>query len=177
MNKIIMIAENHFSHVKEISVDQIVFSDDVIKMCEQNRCGHYGKNWTCPPATKSIDEFRDEISEFESFIIVSQVYDIKGSFDWTGMMSGVSDFRERLVAAKNEIEKKCPQLTFLILGAGSCSLCETCAYIAGEACGRPEEALVSVEACGIDVVRLMRDNGLKYHHGKNTVTYIGGIMY
>lgn len=171
-----MIAENHFSNMKEISVDQITLSEDVIKMCEQNRCGHYGKNWTCPPATRSIDEFRDEISTFDSFIIVSQVYELKGSMDWAGMMSGVSDFRKRLVKAKKEIENSCPGLTFLALAAGSCSLCEPCAYISGEECRRPDEALVSVEACGIDVIRLMRDNGLKYHHGKNTVTFIGGIM-
>jgi predicted metal-binding protein len=176
MNKIIMIVEKHFSHVKEIMTDHIILSDEVREMCRQNKCGHYGKNWTCPPAVKSLDEFRREMSAFDSFIILSKVYALKGSFDWEGMMSGVRDFRARLAVSKKEIEKEYPQLHFLMLGAGACSLCERCAYMDGEPCRRPDEAFVSVEACGMDVVRLMRDHGLKYHHGKNTVTYIGGIM-
>jgi predicted metal-binding protein len=177
MSRIVMAAENHFSHVKEISVDRISLVDEVRKMCEQNRCGQYGKNWTCPPAVGSIDAFRAELAQFDSSVVVYQVYSIKNSFDWNGMMSGITDFGKRLLAMKKEIEMECPRPRFLVLGAGSCRLCEECTYVQGEACRRPDDACVSIEACGIDVVRLMKDHGLNYHNGKNTVTYIGLIMY
>ncbi|MFC1532843.1 DUF2284 domain-containing protein [Thermodesulfobacteriota bacterium] len=72
--------------------------------------------------------------------------------------------------------KNYSQLKFKILGAGGCSQCKQYTYIDEEPCRRPDDALVSLEACGIDVIRLMKDNGLKYYNGKNTVTYIGGIM-
>jgi hypothetical protein len=37
--------------------------------------------------------------------------------------------------------------------------------------------IVSLEACGIDVMRLMKVNGLPYYGGPNTVTYIGGLAF
>ena len=101
---------------------------------------------------------------------------MKSSFDFKGMMSGAGDFNTRLLVMKEDIGKQCSQLKFKILGAGECSICEKCTYVDGVPCRRPDDALVSLEACGIDVIKLMKDNGLKYNNGKNTVTYIGGIM-
>jgi len=177
MNDVTMIAEKHFSNVKEASMDKVILSDEVRQLCEQNRCGRYGKSWVCPPAIKSIDEYRTEISQFESLVVVYNVYGLEDSFDWEGMMAGISDFRERLLSLKKELENECSQSKFLLLGAGSCRLCEQCAYVDGEACRRPDDVFISVEGCGIDVMRLMRDSGLNYNNGPNTVTYIGGIMY
>jgi len=107
-------------------------------------------------------------------IIVYKIYNIDSSFDWKGMMSGIMDFRDTLINMKNDFPK---DFKYMILGAGSCLVCERCAYIEGEKCRKPEDAFLSVEACGIDVVRLMKDNGLKYHNGVNTVTYIGAVIY
>ncbi len=171
------IAEKHFSRAAEVPIENIIISDEVRKMCEQNACGNYGKNWTCPPAVKPIDEFRKEIARFDAFIVVSRVYDVKSSFDFKAMMAGAADFNNRLVSMKKDLEKEDLGSKFRILGAGGCGLCKKCAYVAGEPCRRPDEALTSLEAFGIDVIRLMRDNGLKYYNGKNTVTFIGGIMY
>jgi predicted metal-binding protein len=167
----------HFDNFKEISADRITLSDDVRKLCEQNKCGQYGKNWTCPPAIKSVDEFRKDFASFDTFLIVYKVYCVKSSFDWRGMMAGGTDFKDRLYDLKQEISVALPKLRFLLLGAGGCHLCERCAYMDGEPCRQPEDAMISLEACGIDVMSLMKDNGLKYYHGKNTVTFIGGILY
>ena len=56
-------------------------------------------------------------------------------------------------------------------------MCNPCAYVNGEPCRNPDDAIIAVEACGIDVMGLMKDHGLKYYNGKNTVTFIGGILY
>ena len=177
MNNLIELVRNHFENAKAISTSRVILSDAVRKMCEQNKCGQYGKNWTCPPAVKSVDEFRQDIAAFDTFLVVYQVYPVKSSFDWRGMMVGGGDFKDRLYALKKEIETSDPDFKFIVLGAGGCSLCERCAYLDGEPCRSPEDAMVSVEACGIDVMALMKDNGLKYYNGKNTVTFIGGLLY
>ena len=38
------------------SVAKIPFERELRKACEANYCGHYGKNWTCPPMLGDIDE-------------------------------------------------------------------------------------------------------------------------
>jgi predicted metal-binding protein len=65
----------------------------------------------------------------------------------------------------------------MLLGAGSCQLCPSCSYVDGEPCRRPDDMIVSLEACGINVMSLMKVNNLPYYGGKNTVTYIGGLAF
>lgn len=170
-------AQHHFANTQEIPSAGIILSPEVRKMCALNTCGHFGKNWTCPPAVEPLDAIRDKIASFDTFVVVYQVYSVKSSFDWKGMMAGATDFKDKLQALKNELEAADPDFKFMILGVGGCHLCDPCAYIDGEPCRDPEAAIVSLEASGIDVMRLMKDHGLKYYNGKNTVTYIGGMLY
>lgn len=174
MKNIMTIIGEHFPDFKETTIKRISIKEEVRKMCELNACGQYDKNWTCPPAVDSLDKIRLEISRFNNMVILYKIYHIDSSFDWKGMVSGIVDFRDKLINMKNDFPK---DFKHMILGAGSCLLCERCAYIDGEKCRKPEDAFLSVEACGIDVVRLMKDNGLKYHNGANTVTYIGAVIY
>lgn len=174
MKTMTQIIKKHFPNSKEIPPHSITIDESVRKMCEQNVCGHYDKSWVCPPAVDTLDDIKLKIDAFHACVIVYNVYDVKSSFDHKGMMSGLADFRHRLIGLRKDFPDN---RTYLILGAGHCHLCKECGYITGEKCKRPDDAFVSMEACGIDVVRLMKDNDLKYHHGVNTVTYIGAVFY
>jgi predicted metal-binding protein len=171
------IAQPFFSEMKAVPSACITLSTEVRKLCEQNTCGYFGKNWTCPPAVDSIDIFRKKFEAYHTLLIVYRVYSVKSSFDWEGMKNGAIDFKDRLLAMKREMDAASPEAQFHVLGAGGCHLCEPCAYVEGEPCRNPDDAIVSMEACGIDVMRLMKENDLPYYNGKNTVTYIGGILY
>jgi predicted metal-binding protein len=174
VNTVNQIIKKHFPNSKEIPHHTITIDERVRKMCEQNVCGHYNKSWVCPPAVDTLDNTKLKIAAFSTCVIVYKVYDVKSSFDYKGMLSGLVDFRHRLI----RLRKDFPESTkYLILGAGHCHLCKECSYLAGEKCKRPADAFVSMEACGIDVIRLMKDNYLKYHNGANTVTYIGAVLY
>jgi len=174
MSSIIKIIEKNFPGSKEIDGNGIVIDERVREMCKQNVCGHYDRNWTCPPAVSSLDEIRCKLAQFNSAVIIFRIYGIKSNFDLKGMVDGISDFRSRLVKMKHDFPE---DGEFMILGVGSCLLCEKCAYIDGKKCKNPEDAFISVEASGIDVMRLMKDNGLNYHNGPKTVTYIGMVFY
>jgi len=170
-------AEELFDHSLEISSKTIPFSSEVRAMCEQNSCGSYGKNWTCPPALPVLDELQLQLASFTTFLIIYKVYQVKSSFDWQGMMSGVTDFQARMLCLKKKIEAIEPKFDFLVLGAGACQVCASCSFPDGEPCRNPDDAIVSVEAYGIDVMKMMIENKLQYYSGKNTVTYIGGVFY
>ena len=169
-----MVIETHFSSHKTVSKDTIVFDERVRKLCERNACGQYGKTWVCPPGVGDLPDLRSQMAPFEKAVIVNRVYDVKSSYDWKGMVDALADFRNRLIEMKNEFPAN---LDYMILAAGSCTLCKTCGYPEGKACNRPDDAFVSLEAFGIDVALLMKKNNLKYYHGTNTVNYIGMVLY
>lgn len=63
-----------------------------------------------------------------------------------------------------------------LLGAGGCSLCETCTYPSAP-CRHPEKMRRPMEACGIDVVNLSKIAGINYFNGADTVTYFSILFY
>ena len=170
-------AKGLFDHVKETRTASIVFSDEVRGLCEQNMCGNYGKSWTCPPALDSLDTLKSRVAPYPSFLVFNKVYALEDSFDWEGMVSSIKDFQAGIVKLRKAVRVMDPGFDFMVLGAGACSLCESCTYGEGKPCRNPDDAIFSVESFGIDATALMTANGLKYNNGPNTVTYVGGLFH
>jgi predicted metal-binding protein len=168
------IVEKHFHESKEIPIDTIAIKEAVRKLCERNACGYYGRNWACPPALPSLDEMEAAFARYQRFVLVYRVYPVKSSWDLEGMMTAIKDFGDRLATMRDDFP---PDLDHMLLGAGSCLLCPNCSYVDGDPCRRPDDMIVSLEACGIDVMSLMKVNDLPYYAGPNTVTYIGGLAF
>lgn len=167
-------AKKQFQNCNELPTTAVHLNQEVRDMCESNLCGHYGKNWACPPALAPLEEIKETFDKFHNFVMLSQVYELEDSMDFEGMIEGIEDFQERLVRLNNAL--KGSGTPYLILGAGGCKLCRKCTY-PNDPCRRPEDMIISLEAYGIEVVRLMKENGLKYNNGPNTMTYMGGVMY
>lgn len=173
-NKLIL---DLFDNTKTIPFSKVPVRSEVRTLCEQNMCGYFGKSWTCPPAVDSIEEQYKQLSQFNQVIIVNKVYQLADSFDWEGMKSGAEDFQSNILKLKKEIRKADPGFHFIALGAGTCGICDTCTYEQKEPCRNPNDAIVSVEACGIDVMEMVKENGLAYNNGVNTVTYVGAVFF
>jgi predicted metal-binding protein len=167
----------NFKEYKEFSVGLIKFDQAVRNICMQNACGQYGKNHMCPPAIKDIKEWEKEISSYKNAVIVTKVYQAKDSYDLKAWFKGITDFQKTLIGLKEDLTDQFPENKYLFLGAGSCFICKKCTYTDGEPCRFPEKAFPSVEACGIDVMSLSKSAGVKYNNGKNTITYIGLILF
>jgi len=166
-----------FKEYKKFDSNLIRFDQVVRNMCRQNACGQYGKNHMCPPAIKDVKEWEKEILSYKNAMIVTKVYQTKNNFDMKSMVEGIADFQKTLVGLKEDLAEKFRGERYLLLGAGSCFICKKCTYIDGEPCRFPEKAFPSVEACGIDVMSLSKSAGVRYNNGKNTVTYIGVVLY
>lgn len=173
----IAIAQSFFSHTQTVPASSVVQSPEVRKLCEQNTCGSFGKCWTCPPAVAPLEELAKRFEPFDSLQVVYEVYPLEDSFDWQGMMDAMAKFKKSLHSLKKALGEKASKDEFLVLGAGACGLCPSCSYADGEPCRLPDDAIVSMEACGIDVMTLMRDNNMTYNNGPNTVTYVGAVFF
>ena len=57
--KIRQLAEQEgFTRAALLAVDQLVFDQALRKYCEDNLCGNYGKNYSCPPFCGTPEEMR-----------------------------------------------------------------------------------------------------------------------
>ena len=160
-----------------INVSDLVLLPELREFCEQNACGAYGKNYTCPPHIGEINDLIEKLKTYNKAVIWQNIYPLEDSFDYEGMMDAKKDhdIQTREVADKIYTE---PGMTrTLILGAGGCTLCESCAANDDTPCKNPSKALSSLEAYGINVSKIENITNMKYINGQDTVTYFSGVFF
>ena len=159
-----------------IDINEISLDASFRAMCESNFCGNYGKSYQCPPHVGQIYDLMKRICSFQHALVYQTVSTLEDSYDFEGMMEA-GNMHNRLTQNLYSYVKECmPNKKFLILGAGGCRICKSCAILINEPCRNPERAIGSLEAYGINVSKLAQAAGMNYINGKDTVTYFGLIL-
>ncbi len=161
-------------NAKNVDVTKIRTYPSLRELCSMNSCGHYATNWGCPPGCGEIEDLTIKIKGYKNGIVYQNIGGLEDSYDIEGMTKCAKDFSEITLNIKKIMAEQFS--SFLVLGAGGCSVCESCTYPTS-ACRLPDKCNVSVEACGINVTQLCALAGLNYINGQNTVTNTGVILF
>ena len=159
---------------KVIGTGELPFSPAVREACERNVCGRYGKSWMCPPGVGDWEALEQEIKAYPFAAVFTCKYGLEDSFDFEGMQEGQRQAKRVFAAVVGAMRQAGER--FLALGSGGCDLCESCAY-PDAPCRFPDRATPSVEACGVNVMQLAKQIGVRYNNGPNTVTYFFVILF
>jgi predicted metal-binding protein len=89
------------------------------------------------------------------------------------MLKTGEDHGKNIAAFREKINALYPDS--LLLGAGGCNRCEKCTY-PDSPCRFPNEIIYSMEAFGMVVSDVCKNNNLPYYYGPNTLTYVGCIL-
>lgn len=158
-----------------IENENFVLSDSFRAICEQNSCGAYNTCYTCPPDAGDIHELMAKVRSYKKGLLYQLIGSIEDSFDIEGMMMIGKAHHELCAKVQRALRTEFPEAFYL--GSGGCGLCETCGKLTNEPCRHPEDAMISMEACGFDVFRTTKNTELKYINGQNTVTYFGIVLF
>ncbi|MDR2770561.1 MAG: DUF2284 domain-containing protein [Clostridiales Family XIII bacterium] len=158
-----------------IDVGVLSYEREIRAMCEMNSCGRYGRSWNCPPQVGSIEELKAKCGVYRNGILFNTVSALEDSFDFEGMMAAGAALHGILAETDGILTREFGLDDYLLLGAGSCNACKTCAY--PSPCRHPDKIHIPIEACGINVVRLAKKTGFLYNNGLNTVTYFGLLLF
>lgn len=160
-----------------IDASAIEYSKAFRQLCAQNKCGSYDKNWMCPPAVGAFDDLVEKASKYKWGLVFQTVHKLSKSFDFEGM-KGAARLHEQVARRiQSHIIDRTGTNDVLPLGVGPCKACKTCTYVDGETCRFPDKAMASVESYGINAGNLLKACGIPYHNGKNTVSYVGCILF
>jgi len=161
---------------EQILVEQLVFQPELRDYCEQNACGRYGKNYTCPPFIGEAEALIAKVRGFRTAVVFQNICALEDSFDFEGMMEAQRKHNEMTRAVARRVYAERGREAALVLAAGGCTLCERCGALNGTPCPHEAEALASLEAYCINVSQIEKVSGMKYINGKDTVTYFSGIF-
>lgn len=151
----------------------LIAREDVRSMCAADKCGAYGKNWTCPPACGSIPECQVKMQSYTRGILLQSVGHMTKDIDSRCYRETERRHTENFRAFADLIREEYPDA--LCLGAGGCRVCKVCAY--PQPCRFPGKAMSSMEGYGLFVTQVCRDAGLPYHYGDRTISFSACILY
>ena len=147
---------------KLISTKNIVVEPWVQLKCRFG-CTKFGKYKTCPPYTPTYQETRELLNCYKSAILIEGQPPAK-------------QFEGMLLKLEHKANLSGLYKAFS-MNAGPCPLCAEC-DVTGT-CPMPEDARPSMEACGIDVFKTVRDNGFEIkflEHKTEYVKYFGLLL-
>lgn len=81
MNFVKLCLEMGATRAVEIPVDKLVFQPKLRELCEQNACGRFASNYTCPPLVGEVEDLIEQLKGFSTAVIWQNVYTLEDSFD------------------------------------------------------------------------------------------------
>lgn len=152
----------------------ITLHEEVREMCRTGNCGQYGKNWSCPPHCGTLDECRDKIARCNSGILLQTVGGIEDSFDIEGMQRVKENHAENLRRFFAFLKKE--KKDALLLGTGGCIICADCTC-PDAPCRFLEKKVSSLEAYGVLVTEICKENGMAYYYGSDKISYTAACLW
>ena len=162
-----------FSRAVPMDPVKLAARADVRAMCAADKCRAYGKNWTCPPHCGTLEVCEERMRQYAAGILLQTVGETRKTVDTKAYRQTEQRHLRQFYAIADAIKERNPEA--LCLGSGGCRVCDRCAW--PEPCRFPEKACASMEAYGLFVTQVCRDNGLAYHYGEKTVTYTACILF
>lgn len=148
-----------FERAVIVKTEDIPFNFAFRSFCEENVCGQYGANYSCPPDSGTCEELRNKIINRKTALVVQSVNKIAdfsaGRIQWAKLRH--CDFATEL-----ENKLKCSGVEGFMVGACGCTLCEPCAKVLDLPCKFPERRYSCMSAYCINVKELCEKCGLAY---------------
>ena len=164
-----------FSAAAVVDTKDIVFDETFRVYCEENLCGQYGANYTCPPDCGTPEQMRQRILAHRKALVLQTIWEIsdytdkaaikhaKGSHN-AGQIRLVKAFRERGIPG-------------FPVGASGCALCSPCARKSGKPCLFPDYCYSCMSAYCIFVRKLMDHCGIDYDCGEGLLAFFGMYVF
>lgn len=145
------------------------------KYCQENICGNYNANYSCPPACGSVQAMHEKILAQDRAMIISKKWPIDSYEDKAGMRRA----KEITNAEILEIMDKARDLGLegFCAGYSGCNLCGQCLQAKGLACPHPDKRIGCLSSYCVDVARLAQICNLEFDWQEDTIYLFGMIAY
>jgi predicted metal-binding protein len=159
--KLLEIAEKAlFSDAAVIGTDQIVFDPRFRPYCEENLCGQYGINYSCPPDCGTPEQMAQRIRNKKRALVLRTVWEIPDLSDSEAIKAAKKKHNDRTFCVIEQMEaqgKNC-----LMVGSSGCTMCKPCLLGEGKPCAFPKKMYSCMSAYCIYVKDLAEKCSMEY---------------
>lgn len=164
-----------FNAVAVIPTADIVVKPEFRRFCEENRCGKYGANYSCPPDCGTVGEVYNKLLSKSSAMVLQMVYDIKGYDDKENIQKARSSFNYAVLNVMDKIREK--GYNGFPLGYNGCPLCSPCKRTLNQPCAFPEDKISCISAYCIDVAELANSCEFEFLWSQDKLYLFGMVLF
>jgi len=154
----------------------LVPEERIRALCVEDKCGNYGKNYTCPPFVGSVSDIRNRLKAYKNGILFQYTEALDVKTDREGVHQTMLDFHKRVLELETEALNAGFKRVWGMIG-GNCQLCQPCRAETDEPCLYPDKARMSLESLAIDVMSLLERFGLDNRFHSHRITWTGCILF
>ena len=158
--QILELAASEGFYAAMIEPEQVPVDAKFRSFCEENLCGRYGANYSCPPDCGSPEAMYKAILAEEQILITETIWDIESYQDKAAIQQAKASHN----AAAIRLMDRLKQAGFdgFCSGYNGCPLCDPCKRISGEPCSFPEKRISCLSAYCVDVAELAKRCSLEF---------------
>ena len=167
--------EEGFAAAAIVDTGDIVFDPSFRPYCEENLCGQYGANYSCPPDCGSPEAMKQKVLARKKALVLQTIWEISDYSD----ISAIKHAKGAHNASEIRLIKRLRDegIDGFIVGASGCALCSPCAQTLGEPCRFPDLQYSCMSAYCIFVKNLADQCGMEYNCGDGLLAFFGMYVF
>ena len=162
-----------FEEAGFLEVKDLIFRHEYRTFCEDNLCGNFGSNHSCPPNCGTPEEMQTKASAFREGIVLRSQWSVESTADKTVAASCKAVHNRRT----REFVRRRSDGAFLVMAGGSCDLCPTCQAVNEGSCPHPETVWSCLSAYCVDVAAMAQAAGIDFRWDPKQLSYYSVYLF
>lgn len=159
-----------------VDTKDLVFDPEFRKYCEEDKCGNYDVNYSCPPHCGTPEEMQAKVMQYRRLLLVQTAWDVSDVMN----TDETAEAKAKHNAISYEVLEKLNALGIVsdAMMAGPCKLCKkVCMQMIGRPCPRDYKVFSCLSAYCINVAKLAETAGMECWCGNTRVLYFSMFMF
>ena len=173
--ELIKMAEEAGFHAAILPAKEIPVDGRFRKFCEDNLCGRYDANYSCPPGCGTVEEVHQRLLDQDTALVLQTIHDIGSYENKKAILSSKKDLNVAVLRLTDRLRQE--GMDCFCLGYGGCPLCDPCKQTEGAPCAFPERRISCMSAYCIDVGKLADRCGLEFAWVQEKLFLFGMIAF
>lgn len=160
-----------FADVAIVSTQDIHFDPSFRPYCEENLCGQYGVNYTCPPDCGTVEEMKERILSCPRALVLQTIWEISDYSNTAAIKKAKRAHNDAQIRLAKKLREA--GIPGFLVGASGCALCSPCKKAQGLPCAFPELRFSCMSAYCIFVKKLADRCGMEYSCPEGLLAFFG----
>lgn len=173
--ELLELAEASGFYAAIIPTEKIVVNPYFRPLCEENLCGNYNANYSCPPDCGSVQDVRQRLMARDTALVLETIWDIGSYENKDDILIAKKAHNAAILQLAGELRHR--GLQGFCLGYGGCPLCSPCKRVNQEPCAHPDMKISCLSAYCVDVTKLAEESKLEFSWTPEKLYLLGAFAF